>query len=127
MKLWQQYTIKTKCQQCSKDFDVFIHNLKRGFGKYCSKGCSNKAVPRNWKGDNVGYSGVHIWIKKIYGTPRTCDFCDIGPDKANFEWANISRKYKRDREDWMRLCQSCHRKFDAAKNRAYYEKLLSKT
>lgn len=68
----------------------------------------------NWKGDNVGYSGVHQWIQKILGKPNCCDRC--GTTKAKrYEWANISRLYKRVVSDWERLCVSCHRKDGYAK------------
>lgn len=32
-----------------------------------------------------------------------------------YHWANISRSYKRDLSDWVRLCASCHKKSDLAK------------
>jgi len=63
----------------------------------------------NWKGDNVGYGGLHSWLRRKLGIPRKCERC--GTTKAKrYEWSNISRKYKRDLSDWIRLCASCHRK-----------------
>jgi hypothetical protein len=65
----------------------------------------------NWKGDKVGYYGVHDWIEKELGKPNYCSNC--GSLKAKkFEWSNISSLYKRDITDWIRLCTSCHRYFD---------------
>ena len=29
-----------------------------------------------------------------------------------YEWANISGEYKRNRNDFLRLCRTCHRRFD---------------
>lgn len=64
-----------------------------------------------WLGDKVGYTGVHKWIYKKLGKPRTCSHC--GSTKKNkYEWANISGKYFRKVEDYIRLCTSCHRKYD---------------
>lgn len=72
-----------------------------------------------WKGDKVGYHGIHDWIRSVRGAPSECDKCgfkeEIRPAFATrdrFEWANISRKYKRDINDWIRLCIRCHRRAD---------------
>jgi len=64
-----------------------------------------------WKGDKVGYSALHEWLRLRLGNPKVCDRC---PDlKAKrYEWANISGKYKRILSDWERLCVRCHRKKD---------------
>ena len=64
---------------------------------------------RNWKGDDVGYSGVHVWVKKQLGKAFWCTFCF---SMVNVEWANISHEYKRDLCDWLQLCRKCHIKFD---------------
>ncbi len=29
----------------------------------------------NWSGDNVGYSGLHKWVKKNLIKPKQCQFC----------------------------------------------------
>jgi len=64
-----------------------------------------------WKGDSAGYSALHIWISSVLGKPRRCSFC--GTTKAKkFEWANLSHKYKRRVDDWVRLCTKCHIKYD---------------
>ena len=71
---------------------------------------SNKGRrPINWKGDAVGYYALHAWVSRHKGTPKKCEQC--GTTKAKrYEWANISREYKRDLNDYRRLCTSCHRK-----------------
>ena len=33
-----------------------------------------------------------------------------------FEWANIDHKYRRVLEDFIRMCTSCHRKYDYENN-----------
>lgn len=69
-----------------------------------------------WKGDNVGYSGIHAWVVRSNGKANHCVNCQL--DKAPigwkkyFQWANISGKYKRDLNDWKQLCVMCHRVFD---------------
>jgi len=62
----------------------------------------------NWKGDNIGYGGVHDWIRKKYGTPSKCEECGTTESKR-FEWANITGNYNRDIKNWKRLCVKCHR------------------
>ena len=56
----EKYHQKTKCQNCGKQFDVYVYNLRNGYGKHCSKACSNQANSLGfkkghrhfpWKGD----------------------------------------------------------------------------
>ncbi len=61
----------------------------------------------NWKGDAVGYPGIHHWIRKFKKT--NCEYCG---SKENLDWANKEHTYKRKKEDWMCLCRSCHKKYD---------------
>lgn len=66
-----------------------------------------------WKGNQVSYSALHHWIKRELGQPTKCEHC--GKDGFNtrqIEWANKSRQYKRDLDDWLRLCKSCHKFYD---------------
>jgi hypothetical protein len=65
----------------------------------------------NWKGDSVGYQGVHGWIRRTLGTPELCENCGTNR-KTRYEWANLSGDYKRDISDWARLCVVCHRLID---------------
>ena len=67
-----------------------------------------------WLGDDVGYSGVHIWLIKTHGKATHCEFVDTTCTKksATYEWANISGEYRRDKTDYMQLCKSCHVKYD---------------
>ena len=67
-----------------------------------------------YKGDKVGYTGLHNWVRNKLGSPSRCEFC--GTLKAKkFEWCNKDHKYKRNLNDWLRLCTSCHRKYDYEK------------
>lgn len=63
----------------------------------------------NWRGDKVGYGGVHQWVYKKLGKASKCTKC--GSTK-NIQWANKSKKYLRDLTDWMELCNSCHFAYD---------------
>lgn len=69
-------------------------------------------IPPNFKGDAVGYCGVHDWIRYHYGKPTKCERC--GKTDGRLHWANRSWKYKRDISDWLQLCPKCHQKYDRA-------------
>lgn len=66
----------------------------------------------NWAGDRVGYKGLHKWVQTSFGKPSLCEHCGTTTAKI-FDWANVSRLYKRDRSDWIRLCRSCHSAYDS--------------
>src|SRR3990167_9733602 len=77
-----------------------------------------------WKGDKVGYGGLHCYIKKMFGKPIKCDYCGIKnknviykknnklEKRSKIQWANKSGKYLRNRNDWLQLCPKCHAKYD---------------
>lgn len=69
-----------------------------------------------WKADNVGYNALHSWIKNNYGKAKECENkeCEYKNPKR-YDWANISGKYKRTRDDFVQLCVSCHKKYDLGK------------
>lgn len=69
-----------------------------------------------WKGEDVGYVGLHNWVRRRLGKPTKCEFCSKdGLTGKQIHWANKSHLYKRDLEDWIRLCVSCHKKYDSKK------------
>lgn len=66
-----------------------------------------------WKGDDVKYRSLHEWIRRVKGTPDTCEHCGVKTNTGKrLVWANKSHNYLRDVDDWMRLCYPCHRKYD---------------
>ena len=78
----------------------------------------------NWKGDNVSYSGNHKWIARKKGKPSFCAHCKTITAKR-FEWANISREYKRDVDDWISLCKKCHWAYDDVSNKIWIKRRLN--
>lgn len=113
----QKKPIEKVCATCSKQF---ITNRER------INNCSAKCATRyrsityredkigTWKGDEVGYSGLHMWIKSKYGKANRCDFLEVKNHSktAIFHWANLSGKYMRNIDDWAQLCVKCHFRFD---------------
>lgn len=66
---------------------------------------------RRWRGNEASYYAIHMWIKKYWGCPDHCDMCHC-ESASRYEWCNKDKQYKRNREDWLQLCPSCHRKYD---------------
>lgn len=120
-----------KCKICGKEFRA-IKDFGDRKQKYCSVECYQREWTDNiqpnikrasikgeynygWKGDGVGYSGLHKWVARELGEPSKCEHC--GTTEANkYEWANIDHLYKRNLNDWIRLCTKCHRKHDYENN-----------
>lgn len=69
-----------------------------------------------WKGDKASYAAKHMWIRNKYGKAIICQNpnCTYKNPKR-YEWANISKEYKRNKNDYIQLCPSCHRKWDMGK------------
>lgn len=64
------------------------------------------------------YRAIHHWANNNIGKPDTCIKCGTsGLSGHKIHWANISSEYKRDISDWMRLCTSCHGKYDSEKRK----------
>ena len=83
---------------------------------------SNNAKEKhgNWKGDKVGYAGMHHRVRRWIGKPTKCIHCGSTKD---VQWANKSRKYKIDIKDYIQLCRLCHRKYDESSfGRTYFKK-----
>jgi hypothetical protein len=80
----------------------------------------NSTKRKDWKGDDVGYRGLHERIKTRLGKPNKCSHCGTTA-KSMYHWANVSGEYKMDLKDWIRLCVSCHKKFDYGRKQGRYK------
>ena len=92
-----------------------IYNRMRRYNiptRDCSeynKGKNQNEKSWNWKGDAVGYSAVHNWVRKRKEKPDKCVMCNKKPPR---DLANISGKYRRDIRDYIYVCVKCHRLLD---------------
>lgn len=89
--------------------------LEKGRGFYKNKPFLQIRDEKHWgwKGDDVGYIALHSWVKRRLGKPSKCEHCGKdGLTGRQIHWANKSQEYKRDLTDWLRLCVSCHIKYD---------------
>jgi hypothetical protein len=64
-----------------------------------------------------------MWISYHHGKANKCENKDCKYPRVNsagrilleektFNWANISGNYKREKDDWIMLCASCHQSWD---------------
>lgn len=92
---------------------------EKGFGSWMKLKINEKS--NNWKGDEVGYFALHLWIRKRLGKPSNCSCCGIngkytfmknGVKRWSIEWANKSGNYLRVFSDWIKLCRKCHKQYD---------------
>jgi len=72
-----------------------------------------------WKGDSVKYGALHGWVVTHKGKPSKCEICGTTDSGERYEWANVNHQYRRNLDDFVRMCVTCHRIFDfkAAKER----------
>lgn len=110
-------TSKVNCRcDCGTTRLVLIHNLRNGNTGSC--GCSRGGLtgPANsgWKGDEASYSAFHHRVEMRYGRPSRCRQCGTEDSSVTYDWANLTGHYE-DPDDYMRMCRSCHRLFDASR------------
>lgn len=77
-----------------------------------------------WKGDKAGYVAIHSWLKSNFGKPTKCEnkLCVYPRINAGnkvvkfpkrFTWALLKgKKYSHNRNNFIMLCMSCHKKYD---------------
>ena len=67
---------------------------------------SGENHPR-WKGDKVGRSALHAWLRKKKVKPEVCEICgEI--KKLGLSFNHALGKYTRNPNDYKYLCRSCH-------------------
>lgn len=73
------------------------------------------AANSSWKGDEAGYQALHLRVDSARGKPMRCDWCE-DTSGSRYEWANLTGDYT-NVWDFVRLCVSCHRKYDAKRRK----------
>jgi len=81
-----------------------------------------------WKGEEVGYGALHVWVAYWKGKPHICEKCGKYVENLKaIDWANVDHKYRRVLDDYIRMCKKCHRDYDIEnglityKNRKLYK------
>lgn len=69
-------------------------------------------APR-WKGEKAGKSAFHQYINKHHGRPKICENKECKGKSKDYDWCiKTGRKYSHNIEDYLRMCRSCHRRYD---------------
>lgn len=74
------------------------------------------AAHHAWKQAGVSYRGLHYWVRRQKGSPEKCVKC--GERNKRLQWANIDGRYRREADDFVAMCVSCHKYHDLALKRA---------
>lgn len=61
-----------------------------------------------WKGENVGYTSLHEWVRNRMPLPKVCSICKA---TKNIDLSN-NGTYDRELKNWAWRCRSCHMKYD---------------
>jgi hypothetical protein len=97
------------CIDCNKRTDWYYTNRCRE----CYRKNGIERVKREWLGDDIGYVPLHAWVRRKLGKAYECVYCGSSKDEGKrIHWASISHEAKRDLNDYMSLCASCHKKYD---------------
>lgn len=105
-----EWVWEVKCV-CGKIIKKRGGQLTAGDSKSC--GCMSnkmksitKMKEKNpmWKGDFVGYTGLHKWVKSRLPKPKFCQECK---EKEPIDLANKGI-YDRNLKNWEWLCRKCH-------------------
>lgn len=76
------------------------------------RGKRGSDTPR-WKGQDASKSAFHKYLDKNYGQPKLCENKDCKGKGKWFDWClKTGKKYSHNREDYFRMCRSCHRAYD---------------
>jgi len=62
----------------------------------------------NWKGDHVGNSALHEWVRNHLPKPDRCERCNTNKPRE----VSNDGTYSRDLLGWEWLCRSCHLRKD---------------
>jgi NUMOD3 motif len=104
----RNYLIECKCGCGEIRARKNKHGSRREFIRYHGEpGYSFGSGSDNlsWRGDEVGYHGIHKRMYKIIQKPDQCPRCGL---KKVLELASISGEYRLDPNDWEYLCIGCH-------------------
>lgn len=79
------------------------------------------AASKVWKGDGAGYAAIHRWLHRHKPRTGECEHCGARPFNARCstgtQFANLSGEYRRDVDDYLELCPSCHKILDLVRER----------
>jgi len=66
----------------------------------------------NWKGGVAYVGNLHVWVRRNKGNAKICVDCGASSDKRVIQWSNIDHKYRKNLDDFVGRCVSCHKFYD---------------
>jgi DNA-binding transcriptional regulator YiaG len=70
------------------------------------------------------YSMIHSWLLKTYGKAKKCENIACKKKSNYFDWAKlINKEYEMNRDNFIQLCRSCHKQYDARDYPIMYKNL----
>lgn len=98
------------CDKCGKIISYkSIYHFLRKIRVRCQKCFLLGKFNSQWKGNNVGYTNLHNYIRRHKPKPKFCEICKL---KSPKDLHNKNKKYKRNINDYLWLCRSCHKKVE---------------
>ena len=70
----------------------------------------------SWRGAAAAMTSKHSRLHRAFGMPKKCDACGTADRSKWYDWANLTGDYDSP-TDFMRMCRSCHRRYDNARRR----------
>jgi hypothetical protein len=129
-KLSQEQRRKISLAQIGKKLsDTHKRNISIALlGNQNSRGLNMENDSPNWKDGKASYVAKHARIYRRFGKADCCENPKCLKKSERFDWATISGKHLPDRRDWIKLCKSCHSRFDIGNkiNRIKYVDLFKK-
>jgi hypothetical protein len=110
----KKWTIERRLNRSKQFKKLYNSGIKMGYKKknqMWKKRETEMWAEKNpqWKGDKVGYEGLHSWVRRNKPKPEFCEICN---KRKPYDLANISGEYKRDINDFKWGCRKCHMKSD---------------
>lgn len=68
-----------------------------------------------WRGDAVGRIQAHAWLNRNNPKSGVCERCGEHR-KTHLAFKGANGEWSRNRDDYLELCPSCHKRFDLAKS-----------
>lgn len=112
--------VRVYCKDCNKLLGKWAHKNHSILCPSCAKkgfrnprfGVEGNKKEKSWNWSRTpSYRALHKRIENELGTPMKCEHCRT-TTATRYHWANVSKKYKYDLKDWIRLCTKCHSNFD---------------
>jgi len=130
--------MKRICLQCQCEFTTPPSRVINNRGKFCSKKCYYSSIrgrrlpiehrlkvimtlqngknesSGGWAGDKVGYTGIHTWLNKEFGSADKCENLERGilsfncsQSSGNYEYALLKgKRYERKRENFEKSART---------------------